>query len=413
MFNHHTSNKTIVFTLLFITLFIGFFFNENSSGGALPDFLMRIEIINSFHNDFIGTFLNYNQYSDRHSPLILILITTLLKSGLDINSIRFLHLFIVPLIIVVTYKCLISKYGKKYNYIFFLISATFFLSPTIRSISIWPDSRLLGLLFFLLSLFFFLEFNKKNKFKYAIYNTLFLILASYISPNFSIFFLYFFYTFFRHYSFSKETYKILFINLSLSIPMIYYLFILDVNFLKITAVPDINMINRINPANKILIISSLILFYSIPILLNKSVIAVCKNLIVVNRFIIFSAIFFILAFFFNYSINYSGGGIFFKFSYFFFNNNYFFLIISFLSFLYIVFFFKLNLNNLLLLTILILSNPQLTIYHKYYDPLLIILFFTVFEYNFNFKKILNKKIVFNLYAFYLLFLFINLLRSFL
>ena len=41
--------------------------------------------------------------------------------------------------------------------------------------------------------------------------------------------------------------------------MIYYLFILDVNFLKITAVPDIDMINRINPANKILI-SSLILF---------------------------------------------------------------------------------------------------------------------------------------------------------
>ena len=195
--------------------------------------------------------------------------------------------------------------------------------------------------------------------------------------------------------------------------MIYYLFVLDVNFLKITAVPGIDIGNRINPANKILIISSLILFYSIPILLNKSVIAVCKNFMVVNRFVIFSAIFFILVSFFNYSINYSGGGIFFKFSYFFFNNNYFFLTISFLSFLYICFFFKLNLNNLLLFIILILSNPQLTIYHKYYDPLLIILFFTVFEYNFNFKKILNKKIVFNLYAFYLLFLFINLLRSFL
>ena len=413
MFNHHTSNKTIVFALLFITLFIGFFFNENSSGGAFPDFLLRIEIINSFSNDFIGTFFNYNQYPDRHSPLILILITMLLKSGLDINSIRFLHLFIVPLIIVVTHKCLISKYGKRYNYVFFLISATFFLSPTIRSISIWPDSRLLGLLFFLLSLFFFLEFNKKNKFKYAIYNTLFLILASYISPNFSIFFLYFFYNFFKHYSFSKESYKILFINLVLSLPMIYYLFILDINFLKITAIPDINMINRINPANKILIISSLILFYSIPILLNKSVISICKNLIVASRFIIFSAIFFILTFFFNYSINYSGGGIFFKLSYFFFNNNYFFLIISFLSFLYIGTFFKINLNNILLFTILILSNPQLTIYHKYYDPLLIILFFTVFEYNFNFKKILNKKTVFNFYVFYLLFLFTNLSRSYL
>ena len=413
MFNHHISNKTIIFTLLFITLFIGFFFNENSSGGALPDFLMRIEIINSFNNDFIGTFLNYNQYPDRHSPLILIFITMLLKSGLDIDGIRFLHLFIVPLIIFVTHKCLISKYGKKYNYFFFLISATFFLSPTIRSISIWPDSRLLGLLFFLISLFFFLEFNKKHKFKYAIYNTLFLILASYISPNFSIFFLYFFYNFFKHYSFSKETYKILFINLVLSLPMIYYLFILDINFLKITAVSDINMINRINPANKILIISSLILFYSIPILLNKSVISICKNLIVASRFIIFSAIFFILAIFFNYSINYSGGGIFFKFSYFFFNNNYFFLIISYLSFLYISIFFKINLNNFLLFTILILSNPQLTIYHKYYDPLLIILFFTVFEYSFNIKKILDKKTVFNFYVFYLLYLFTNLSRSYL
>ena len=38
--------------------------------------------------------------------------------------------------------------------------------------------------------------------------------------------------------------------------MIYYLFILDVNFLKITAVPGIDMINRINPANKILITPS-------------------------------------------------------------------------------------------------------------------------------------------------------------
>ena len=116
--------------------------------------------------------------------------------------------------------------------------------------------------------------------------------------------------------------------------MIYYLFILDVNFLKITAVPDIDMINRINPANKILIISSLILFYSIPILLNKSVIAVCKNLIVVNRLIIFSVFFFILAFFFNYSINYSGGGIFFKFSYFFLITTIFFNYLIFIFFIY-------------------------------------------------------------------------------
>ena len=52
MFNHYILNKKIIFTFLFITLFIGFFLNENSSGGAIPDFLMRLEIINSFNNDF-------------------------------------------------------------------------------------------------------------------------------------------------------------------------------------------------------------------------------------------------------------------------------------------------------------------------------------------------------------------------
>ena len=411
MFNHYILNKKIIFTFLFITLFIGFFLNENSSGGAIPDFLMRLEIINSFNNDFFETFLNYDEYPDRHSPFILIFITVLLKSGFDLNSIRFLHLFAVPLIIIVTYKCLLSKYGKKNSNIFFLISATiFFLSPTIRSISIWPDSRLIGLLFFLLSLFFFLEFNKKLKFKYAVYNTLFLILASYISPNFSIFFLYFFYVFLKHYSFSNEIYKLLFLNLFFSFPMIFYLFILDVNFLKIAAVPNISTIDRINPANKILIISSLILFYSFPLFLNRSIVTACRNSLHINRLIIFSLFFFVLVFFFNYSVNYTGGGIFFKFSYLLFESEHFFLLISFISFLYIAFFFKVNFNNLLLFIILILSNPQLTIYHKYYDPLLIILFLTLFEYNFNIKKIFNKNIVFSLYLFYSVFLLINLFR---
>ncbi len=411
MFNHYILNKTIIFTFLFITLFIGFLLNENSSGGANPDFLMRLEIINSFKNDFFETFLNYDQYTDRHSPLILIFITILLKSGLDVDSIRFLHLFIVPLIIIITYKCLKSKYGKKYSNIFFLISSTiFFLSPTIRSISIWPDSRLIGLLFFLLSLFFFLEFNNKPKFKYAIYNTIFLILSSYISPNFSIFCIYFLYNFFKYYSLSNKIFKIVFLNLFLSLPMIIYLFILDVNFLKITAIPDVSIFNRINLSNKILIISSLILFYSIPLLLNKSIIATCKNYIIIKRFVFLSFLFFILAYFFNYSLNYTGGGIFFKFSYFFLNNEYFFLLISFISFLYITFFFKINFNNALLLLVLILTNPQLTIYHKYYDPLLIILFLTLFEFNFNIKQILNKTLVFNLYIFYSIFLLINFFR---
>ena len=160
MYNHYKLNKTIIFIFLFITLLIAYFFNENSSGGAYPDFLMRVGIIDSFNNDFYETFIKYDNFTDRHSPLILILISCLSKIGLDIDSIRFLHLFLVPCLVVITYKCFLSCFGFKYNKIFFLLASTIFLSPIIRSISIWPD-RIVGLLFFVCSLFFFLEFKRK------------------------------------------------------------------------------------------------------------------------------------------------------------------------------------------------------------------------------------------------------------
>ena len=34
-------------------------------------------------------------------------------------------------------------------------------------------------------------------------------------------------------------------------------------------------------------------------------------------------------------------------------------------------------------------TPQYHIFHKYYDPLIIILFFTLIDVNFNFEKIKN------------------------
>ena len=387
-----------------------FFFNENSSGGAYPDFLMRTEIINSFNTNFLSTFLNYDNYPDRHSPIILIIISLLLKTELDLDSIRFLHLFLVPILIIVSYNCFITKFGKKYNTIFFLIASTIFLSPTIRSISIWPDSRLLGLLLFLSSLFFFLKFMKKQKFRYTIYNTLLLVASSYVSPNFAVFFFYFFYFFFKHYSFSNRLYLILGINLILSLPMFFYLIVLDVNFLSTMAVDNINLIERLNPANKILIISSMIFFYSIPFLFTGINLTLLKKRLDYKNTFITLIIFFVLAYFFTYSIRYTGGGFFFKLSFILFESKYFFLIISFISLFYISNFFKLNLNNILIFMILIFSNPHLTIYHKYYDPLLMILFFTLFEFNLDIKKLLNKKLVINFYMFSGIFLVINLLR---
>lgn len=412
MYFSSNSNEIKVFLLLYLSLIVGFYFGENSSGGAYPDFIMRKGVIENFNNNFLITFLNYDDSPDRHSPILLIIISFLNQLGIKLDIVRFIHLNLLPLLIFISYKSLKIKYSNIDNKILFLICCAFFLSPVLRSIAIWPDSRLIGLVLFLFSIYFFLRYQKNLKFKYCILNNFFLIFSSYLSPNFSIFFLYFFYYYVQNLKFSKEMMLLIFLNFIISFPMFYYLFVLDVNFLKTTAIDDVSTLARINPFNKILIIFSLVFFYIAPLIFRQ-----LKLNIIIKNFklshIFYSTIFFLCCFyFFDYSINYTGGGIFYKLSYLLFDNNYLFFFISFLSILLMLNIFKFNLNNLLLIIILILSNPQLTIYHKYFDPLLILLFLLFFEFKFSKEKMINKIFVSNIYFFYSIFLILNFCRFF-
>ena len=72
MYLTNNTNKTLIALALYSSLLIGFYFGENTSGGAYDDFnLVRFQIIESFKNDFSTTFLNYNNFGDRHSPLLM------------------------------------------------------------------------------------------------------------------------------------------------------------------------------------------------------------------------------------------------------------------------------------------------------------------------------------------------------
>jgi hypothetical protein len=403
----NNSIKTFFFIILYFSLLIGFYLGENSSGGAYPDFLTRVDLIEKFNKDFQYTFFNYDNFSDRHSPILIMILSSFNLLGLDLDLIRFIHLNLLPLLILATYKCLAFKFPTINKNILFLICCVFFLSPNLRSIAIWPDSRISGLVLFFFSVYFFLKFQKDLKFKNCLFNNFFLIFSSYLSPNFSIFFIYFFYYYFKHFGFSLKLIIIILTNFILSLPMIYYLIILKVNFFKITAVPDVDIYSRLNLSNKILIISTLIFFYMIPFILNNFFIKKFVKNLRINHFYIASIIFLSLIFYFNYSINYTGGGFFFKLSYFLFNNPILFFITSFISILFIFNIFKINFNNFLLFLILILSTPQLTIYHKYFDVLLIMLFFLFCEFKFDIKKIFNTKFIINIYCFYLFFLGLN------
>ena len=107
---------------------------------------------------------------------------------------------------------------------------------------------------------------------------------------------------------------------------------------------------------------------------------------------------------------YTGGGFFFQLSNFLFNNNIIFYFFSFLSLLVITYLFIFNLSNILLYSLLILSNIQNTIYHKYYDPLVMIIFFLITFHFLPTKFLSNKKNLIILYLFYSIFIFARTIK---
>jgi hypothetical protein len=86
--------------ILYLSLLYGFSIDEDLNGGAKPDFYSYVATANLFLNDFLNTFLNYDERNDRHSPVIIILISQLFKLGFEESSVRFISLNICLLNIV-------------------------------------------------------------------------------------------------------------------------------------------------------------------------------------------------------------------------------------------------------------------------------------------------------------------------
>jgi len=377
-----TLNNVSFFLFLYLTLIIGFFYGENLNYGSYGDWVgSNREPIKDFANDFTYTLLNFDSYGHRHSPVYLIFLSLFLDLGLDLNQIRILHLHLCISLIVIFYQCLRLIFTNINNNYLFLLSMIIFLSPTFRSLAIWPDSRMPGLIFFVLTIYFFLKFRKTNKLKYSWYTCISLVVSSYISPNFSIFFPYFFFFFLKKIKFKELSFLIIF-NFLASLPILYYIFILDVNFLAAGKTPYLNNENinfSFNLSNKLMIISSIIFFHLSPILIMNNFFKQFKNFLL-KKMIILIPLVLCLIYFFNYQLSFTGGGIFFILSNLLFNNNYLFYIGSFFFISFLLYIASLNINNFFLLTLLIVSNIQNTIYHKYYEPLILIMFFTLIQY---------------------------------
>ena len=254
------NNLLLLFVFFYISIIFGFIFDENLNFGALPDWEAGdYPVINDLSINIKETLLNYESYGHRHSPIYLIFLSLLKKAGFSFDAIRFLHMNVSLLLIFFFYKCLLLKFDKVEKSLLLLLSLSIFLSPTFRSLAIWPSSRIIGLIFFVISIYEYLKFLKTKKIINIWKNLFFLILSSYISPNFSIFIIFFFYNYWKEIDF-RYLFLILFFCLFCSIPAFYFLFYLDINFLLAkTPISFIRIVSlSFNFSNKILIISSII-----------------------------------------------------------------------------------------------------------------------------------------------------------
>ncbi len=359
--------------LLFLSIIFSYICSEDTLGGAKYDYYFHEKFIILFAEDFINTFSNYGQgelYA-RNSPVFYIFLSFIHKTGISLDFIRYLNFISIPLMIYTFYNCLKTKFKNFNNSILIIFSFVIFLSPTIRSLVVWPYPILYGFILFLYSIKFYLKFDqeKKNKLNSAFKNVVFLALASYLTPNFSVFVIFFLYKFFLEFKKTKSFLYILILNLLLALPALLYYFANDFYLIKYS-VADVNLGLRLNIFNKIIIISSLIFFYFIPFVDKKIVyktLDIFKNINQHYILIIFSLI---CIYLFNFPSN-IGGGIFFHLSKVITGNNY----LLYLIFILSIFLFKaaklINIHNVLLFVCFILYNLQVSIYHKYFDPLLL------------------------------------------
>lgn len=411
MFSKKFTNIFIFF--LYLSLLCGFFLKEDLIGGALNDYKGLFYVTEKFRENFLVTLLNYDDLGHRQSPVFYILSSLIPKSEL-LNRLFFIHVFLI--IPIFFYKCLKLLFKDSHKNNLKLLASIILIFPTFRSYSFWPDPHLLGFLFFMISIYYFLKFKENNnRFMYPILNTKFLALSAYISPNFGVFVLYFLYQYFNKFNFSKKFFSIILLNFFLSLPFFYYLFVLDINFLFNNNGWDIgkNFYSLNNISNKIIIISSIFLFFITPLLNIKKILSFDDIKLKKNSFLILSIIFFISCYYFDFSETFnltnSGGGFFFNLSNYFFENNYLLFFVSFISFILLSKIFYKNYDNILIFVCILLSNPQLTIWQANHSPTIFILLILLFnisflKYNFNIRNIIL------VYLYFILYIVVNLTK---
>ena len=399
--------KLSYFLLIFaiISFCFGFYIDEDSagSGGFILDFNKTWNFVINLKNEM--KFLQ-DEYSS-HTPLHYLVLSQLLSITGSQNFTRITYFLICFFIPFLFYKCLKLQFQQlsKINLIL-IVSMVFFL-PSFRSSAIWANSSTTAIIFFLIFLYYFISWSKKNKVyksslnKEIFFQTFFLALAVYTRQYYAYIYLFLMMIYLKNLKFKNFIFISLFV-FGLSIPG-FYLVIFN---------PKIIVNFDLNFNNTILVSSSIISFYLIPVYLlhifnNQKLNSIFKKIDykdLIPYFIIsIIAILMFVFFDYNYKI---GGGFFLKLSRLIFDNNILFFFTSVIGLFMTYDLIREDKENFFLILILLLGFSYHMIFQKYFEPMFIFLYFFMINSKIKDKFLSNSKslYIFNLYLITYLFL---------
>ena len=112
-----------LFIILYISLLVGFYFNENTLGGSYLDYQTQKEISKKFSENFLYTLLHFDNERTRHSPVLISILSIIEKFTINDEITRLISLHFLLLIIYFFYRCLKLKFPN-YNYknIYFFVA---------------------------------------------------------------------------------------------------------------------------------------------------------------------------------------------------------------------------------------------------------------------------------------------------
>ena len=405
-------SKTIIYILFILSLFVGLIFQENSAGGAIHDINHLLPYIDKFQEGFKTGMEYYLNNINIHSPFFFILISYLNNLFNNIFYTEILYILISSVLPILFYRILKIKFDYNKN-LLFLVSCLIFISPYFRSSAIWLLGDNLALIFFSISIIYYLKFSndKNNRNLYLCITTI--IICCYIRYYYALFYFFYLFSVYREIN-NKFFLIVLTYSFIISIPAFFYIYLIVNNY---NFIDTVYTYSKLNYFGNIFTILSIILFYIFPFI-TSDLKTIKKHYLENKKEIIFLSfplivIYFLDIIFNNNLIDFSplGGGVFIKLlNLIELDLKISLLTISIISILILNFYLRTKLiKNYTLMALFILSFPMYTLFQKYFDPLIYIFLFGLIT--FSEKKCLlniNKSKLLSIYLYFLSFYFFSL-----